>query len=94
MAAATTSRVNHLLSAGTTNHGACLAAVVADHVLVGVHVVVPVLALPRVRAGELPVLLGLVEALEEALLLLLARHVEEELQDDVAVAGEVALDAR
>ena len=58
-------------------------AVCADRVLVGRHVVVPVRALAHVAGRELPVLLGLVEPLQEALLLLLARDVEEELEDQV-----------
>ena len=41
---------------------------------------------------ELPVLVGIVEALQEALLLLLLRHVQEELADQDAVAHEVALE--
>ena len=67
---------------------------VPDRVLVGLHVVVPVTALPDVARRELPILLGLVEALEEALLLLVAGYVEEELQDEVAVPRKVAFEAR
>src|SRR5690349_78700 len=64
---------------------------VADHVLVGLHVVLPVVAFLRVGRRELPVLLGIVDALEETPLLLLARDVQEELEDDGAVVVEVAL---
>src|SRR6266545_5756339 len=63
-----------------------------DHVLVGVHVGVPVLALPGVLGRELPVFLRLLEAAQEALLLLLARHVEEELPDHDPVVVEVLLE--
>ncbi len=45
MAEATTRRVNHFLSAGTTYHGACSVAVCRDCLFVGVHVFVPVFAL-------------------------------------------------
>src|SRR5436190_1691103 len=58
---------------------------VADRVLVGAHVVAPVRALLRVVRGELPVLLRLLEPLEEAALLLALRDVQEELPDDDAV---------
>src|SRR4051812_10029238 len=64
---------------------------VADHVLVRVHVALPVTALPRVGRRELPVLLGIVDPIEEPTLLLLARHVEEELPDDDPVVVQVAL---
>ena len=72
IAAATTTRVNHLLSAGTTYHGESSVAVVADGVLVGLHVVVPKRALLRVARGEFPILVRFVEALEKAALLLVS----------------------
>jgi len=43
---------------------------VADHVLVRAHVLVPVLSLACVGQREFPVLVGVVESLEEAILLL------------------------
>ena len=67
MASAMTRRANHLLSAGTTYHGASGAAGLADRVLVGVHVFVPELALGDVAHLELPALARLVEPREEAL---------------------------
>ena len=48
-------------------------------------------ARPQVVGGELPVLVRILEPLEEASLLLLARDVEEELADEDAVAAQVAL---
>ena len=65
---------------------------VADHLLVGPHVLVPVRAFAHVTRSKLPVLLRLVEPLEKSLSLLLARHVQEELADDSPVAGQVALE--
>src|SRR6185503_2389065 len=65
---------------------------VANHVLVRLHVVVPVPALLDVARGELPVLLGLLDATQEALALLLLGDVEEELADDDPIAGEIALE--
>ena len=47
---------NHLWSAGMTYQGACFGASTAERVLVGVHVVVPVLALLEVAGVELPLL--------------------------------------
>src|SRR6185312_1400293 len=64
-----------------------------DRLLVCAHVVTPVLALSHVRSREFPVLLRVVEALHEALLLLLARHVQEEFEDDDALPGKVILEA-
>jgi len=66
----------------------------ADRVLVGRLVGVPVCALADVVGLELPVLLRLVQPLQEALLLLVARQVQEELEDQVAVPRKVPLDAR
>ncbi len=54
---------------------------VLDHVLVGVLIVVPEVALLGVGHRELPVLVLLLQAFEEALLLLALGHVEEELED-------------
>ncbi len=66
---------------------------VLDHVFVGVLVVVPEVALLGVGHRELPVLVLLLQALQEALLLLALGHVEEELEDHDAVARQVPLDA-
>src|SRR5262245_59906726 len=66
---------------------------IADHVLVGLHVVVPVLALLDVAGRELPVLFGVLEPFQKALLLLLPGDVQEELTDDDAVARRIALEA-
>src|SRR4051794_31845264 len=66
----------------------------ADRVLVGRLVLVPVLPLGDVAGRELPVFPGLVEAGEEALLLLRLRHVEEELEDQRALPRQVALEGR
>src|SRR5512147_2492401 len=60
---------------------------------VGPHVVLPELALFEVGAAEFPVLVGVVDAREEPLALLLLRQVQEELDDAGAVAVEVALEA-
>src|SRR5215471_3140106 len=65
---------------------------VADRALVGLLVVVPELALLRIAARELPVLVGIVQALEEPLLLLFLGHVKEELADHDPVARQVPLD--
>src|SRR5208337_2974654 len=65
-----------------------------NRLLERIHVVVPELALMHVGRGKLPVLIGLFEALHEALLLFLAREVEEELEDDRPLPGEVVLEVR
>src|SRR5512135_19699 len=64
----------------------------ADHVLVGLHVFLPVAALAHVRGRELPVLVRVVQPLEKAPFLLGARHVQEELEEQEAVACEIALE--
>ncbi len=69
--AATTSRANHFLLAGTTTHGAYGVAVCRIRFLVRVHVIVPALAFLEIAEIELPVLLRLVEALAKSLQLLL-----------------------
>src|SRR5208283_3151412 len=66
----------------------------SDGLIVRAHVVVPVAAFAHVGSGEFPVLLRLVEALHEALLLLLAGQVEVELEDDHALPGEIVLEPR
>src|SRR5262245_33945059 len=64
----------------------------ADRLLECVHVVIPELALVNVGRRELPVLLWLFKTLHEALLLFLARHVQEELQDDGSLSREIVLE--
>src|SRR5581483_2212394 len=63
-----------------------------DHFLVGRLIARPQLALGNIGHRELPVLGGLVEAVEKALALLLLRDIEEELQDHGALARQIALD--
>jgi hypothetical protein len=46
----------------------------------------------QIGRGELPVLLRPLEPLAETLLLLLVRHVEEELSNQGSVPGEMALE--
>src|SRR4051794_2088999 len=58
-----------------------------DRLLVGAHVLVPALALGEVAAAKLPALLRVFEALAQALGLLVARDVQEQLHD--ARAGVV-----
>ena len=81
-----------LVVGGDDVPGRPFGAGVVEGVLEGVHVVVPEGALFGVVDGELPVLLGRVDAREEALLLLLLRDVEEEFEDVDAVADEVVLE--
>src|SRR5262245_45090585 len=64
----------------------------ANRVLVGGHVIVPESPLFDVADRELPVLLRILEPLEEALLLLLLRYVEEELADDDSVTSQIFLE--
>ena len=82
-----------LWSAGITYHGAQSVDVAVMASLVGLHVLVPVGPLGHVGRVELPLLVGVVEAGDEAPLLLRLGHVEEELHDLRAVAVEVALEA-
>src|SRR6476660_2889853 len=58
------------------------------------HVVAPKLALLNVRGREFPVFVWSVEALHEALLLLLARQVQEELENDRPLPREIILEVR
>src|SRR5207247_11341952 len=60
--------------------------------LVGLHIVLPVAALFDVGHAEFPVLLGIVDAREKALALLLLRDVKKELEHARAVAVQVALE--
>ncbi len=59
--------------------------------LVSLHVVLPVFPLVNVRGAELPVLVRLINALEESLSLLFLRKVEEYFDSSRSVAIEVAL---
>src|SRR5512134_2104582 len=63
-----------------------------DHLLIRRHVVLPVAALARIGRREFPVLVRIVEPLQETAFLLAAPDVQEELADQDAVAGEVALE--
>src|SRR5215469_17266539 len=66
----------------------------SNRLLERVHIVAPELALMHIRGRELPMLVWPVEALHEALLLLLARHVQEELENDRPLPSEVILEVR
>src|SRR5215472_17142624 len=65
----------------------------ANSFFVCAHVVAPELTFVHVRSRELPVLLRCIEALHKALFLCLARHVQEELEDDDSLPSEVILKA-
>ncbi len=64
---------------------------VAEHLRERLLVVVPGLTLLDVVGGELPVVVGKIDAPQEASSLLLARKVQEELHDPEAVLGEIPL---
>src|SRR5262245_46788881 len=64
----------------------------ANGVLIGSHVLVPVLTLLDVARRELPLLLGVVDARKKALLLFLLRHVEEQLANRDAVLRQIVLE--
>ena len=85
-------RVNHLWSAGTTNQGASGVLVCRIMSSIGGHVFVPELALGNVVHGKFPALGRLLDAVEEALALLVPRDVEKEFQDQRAVAREMPLE--
>ncbi|MGB7758804.1 MAG: HAD-IC family P-type ATPase [Bryobacteraceae bacterium] len=59
--------------------------------LVSLHVMLPIFPLVNVRGAEFPVLVGLINALEESLPLLFLRKVEEYFDSSRSVAIEVAL---
>lgn len=63
-----------------------------DHFLVGFLVVLPEAALVYIGHGKLPILFGVLEAFEKALLLFFLGDVEKEFSDDHPVACEVALE--
>jgi LuxR family transcriptional regulator, maltose regulon positive regulatory protein len=71
--------------------GSPLGAGVAQHLLEGPLVVVPVAPLPNIGGRELPVLLRVVDALEEPLGLLPLGQVQHDLDDVDAVVDQVAL---
>src|SRR5262249_46243287 len=64
----------------------------ADHVLVGVLIFVPELALGDIAHRKLPALTGLFDAGKEPLALLFFRDVEEEFQDQRAIARQMMLE--
>src|SRR6516164_7670089 len=66
----------------------------ANSFFVRAHVVAPELTFVHVRSRELPVLLRCVEALQKPLFLFLARHVQEELEDNDSLPSEVILKVR
>ena len=82
----------HLRSAGTTNHGAASVLRALDGLLVGGLELRPALAVLDVGLGELPALVGAVEAAQLAVELVVAADVQEDLDDRAAVVGELALE--
>ncbi len=64
-----------------------------NHFLVSFLIILPEAALLNVGHGKLPILFGIFEALEEALLLFFLGEMKEEFADDDAVAREVALES-
>ena len=58
---------------------------------IGFHVVVPRLALLDIGSTEFPVLVRIIDALDEALALFLARQMQEKLDDATTIAMQVAL---
>src|SRR3954469_20611823 len=65
-----------------------------DNLLIRRLVFLPQCALGAIGHRKLPVLRGLIQSREKTLALLSLRYVEEELQDNCAVAREVALEGR
>ena len=61
----------------------------ADHIVIGSQVFVPQLALNNVAHGELPLLGGVIKAGEKPPALLILGDVEEELERDDTVTGEM-----
>src|SRR5258708_22053197 len=66
---------------------------VADHVFVGILIVVPTLAFMNVCGRKLPVFFGLVEAGQKALLLLFLGKMQKELADNGSPAQHVPFKA-
>src|SRR5271170_3706414 len=73
--------------------GSMLGRSIADHVLVGFLIVVPIFALVNVCRGELPILPRFVQSGQKAALLFFLRKMEEELANHRAVTRHVALEA-
>jgi hypothetical protein len=65
---------------------------VADHILIGVHVAVPQLALGHIVCGELPALDRLVQPCEQSALLLLFGDAQVELDHHGPAAREMSLE--
>ena len=63
-----------------------------QRLLVGELIGIPMLALGQVTGLELPTLVGMVQSLEEPLLLLVARHVQEDLHHPGPVPIEMVLE--
>src|SRR5581483_2936634 len=63
-----------------------------DHLLVGLHELVPACAVVEISAAELPRLLGVLEPVAQPLALLFARHVQEDLDDRRSLVDEHALE--
>src|SRR5262249_10890557 len=72
--------------------GSPLGAGGRERLLEGAHVVVPVVPFRQIAGGELPALPRVVEPFEEALFLHLLGNVQKELDEDGAVARQVALE--
>jgi len=70
-----------------------LAGCLANHVLVGVLVLIPQAAVRHVRGGKFPVFVGIICPFEEAALLFVLRNMEKEFNDHDAVAAEIAFEA-
>src|SRR5262249_31480530 len=64
----------------------------ANRFFVDAHVVIPELTFAHVRRRELPIFFWGIEALEKALLLLLARHIQKELEYNDSLASEILLE--
>ena len=90
--AATIACITCFRSAGITNHGAQSVEVAVIACFERVHVVVPQGAFRDVVGVELPQLVGIVETSDEPALLLVLRHVQEELHDLRAGVVEVAFE--
>ena len=88
---AAATRANGLSSAGMTYQGAHVRARLRQHVAERLLVVVPVGPFLGIVGRELPVLPGLVDPGQEAAPLLLLAQVEEQLDDPIALVGQVAL---
>src|SRR6266536_3325804 len=72
--------------------GGPLSAGGGDHLFVGTRIILPEVSLLGVGRRELPVLVRVVQPRQQPLLLFLSRDVQEELPDDRAVPGQMALE--